>query len=167
MGKLIALLMILAGSFQLWVMDIEYTLMDSAYRNIQYGLDHAVHDAALQIDKEILSEGSIQFVEPVAEATLLESMQKNMPIDSQLRPQTSTFLEEPMLIKNIVYIDDDYIDITSGSIVEFPFNWNITLPDGRNVTRAVFGPSIALIVDAKVIGSEEITSFVVIQEYKE
>ena len=83
MGKVIALLLILAGSFQLWVMDIKYELMDRAYRSVQYGLDHAAHDAAMQIDKEMLSKGIIQFDEPVAEATLIESLQKNMPIDSQ------------------------------------------------------------------------------------
>lgn len=167
MGKVIALLLVLAGSFQLWVMDIEYGLMDSAYRTVQYGLDHAAHDAALQIDKEMLSKGSIQFSEPVAEATLIASLQRNMPIDSQLRPITTTFLEEPMIINNITYIDDDYIDITSGDLVEFPFNWNVTLPDGENLTRAVFGPSIALVVEVKVKGAEEFKPFVVIQEYKE
>ena len=71
------------------------------------------------------------------------------------------------MIRNIIYIDDDYIDNTSGGLVAFPFNWNIALPDGNNLSRAVFGPSIALVVDVKVKGAETFKSFVVIQEYKE
>ena len=162
-----ALLIILASSFQLWVMDVKYDLMDSAYRHVQFALDHAAHDAALNVDKELLSEGLIQFVEPVAEATLTETLQRNLPIDSQLRPIGTTFLEESMIIKNIVYIDDDYIDITSGGLVSFPFNWSVPLLEGPPVTRAIFGPSVALIVDVKVKGSEEFKQFVVIQEYKQ
>lgn len=166
MPKLIIFLVLVMTSFHIWVKDVEIFIMDKALRTVQYGLEHAAHDAALHIDILQLSEGKIQFVEPAAEAAIYESLQRNMPIDSSLKPKTKAFLQEPLNIEDIFYIDNDYVDINTGKQVEFPFQWTYTFNDGNTLTRSIFGPSVVLIAEAYVKGGGEYKPFVVIQEYK-
>jgi len=159
MEKLIMFMMILASCLSFWVKDVEIVLMDRAFRTIQYGLEHAVHDAALQVEIMPLSEGFIVFDQPKAEEVMLESIQHNLPVDSMLSPSSDIFFTEPLKIIDIVYLDDNFV----GS---FPMTWEYMLPNGKKFERAIFGPSVALIVDVKVQGAGKTTPFVVIQEYK-
>lgn len=159
-------LMILASTFYLWVKDVEIYLMDRAYRTVQYGLDHAVHDAALQVNKDALSDGKILFNELEAEEALRETLQKNLPVDQFLRPFSPIVLEGPLVIDEIIYADQDYINPQTNALTTFPFQWKFTLPSGEEFTRAVFGPSVILIVNVQVKGSNRYEPFVVIQEYK-
>ncbi|MCM3402989.1 hypothetical protein [Cytobacillus oceanisediminis] len=165
MEKLLIFLMILASSFILWAKDIEIFVMDRGYRTVQYALEHAVHDATLQVDIEEASAGRIKFLESNAETALLNTIQKNIPVDSLLRP-TSNLLEGPLRIKEIIYMDHDYIDPETSLSISFPAVWSHTLEDGTEFTRPIFGPSIVLIVDVDVKGGGGYTPFIVIQEYK-
>ncbi len=159
-------MMVLVSVLTLWVKDVEIFLMDRAYRTVQYGLEHAVHDAALQIQILPLSEGHIVFDQLKAEEVLMESIQRNITVDSSLSPSSDLFLTQPMVILDIIYLDQNYIDVNTGSNISFPTLWEYTLPNGYTFERAIFGPSIALIVNVEVQGSGEMKPFVVIQEYK-
>ncbi|MGA5691492.1 hypothetical protein [Cytobacillus pseudoceanisediminis] len=165
MEKLLIFLMVLASTFILWAKDIEIFLMDRGYRSVQYGLEHAVHDATLQVDIEEASAGRILFMESQAETALMDTLQRNIPVDSLLRPN-SNLLEAPLRIKEVIYMDSDYIDPATTSPITFPTIWSYTLDDGTVFKRPIFGPSIVLIVDVNVKGSEAYKPFVVIQEYK-
>lgn len=166
MEKLIVLFFVLTSTLTIWVKDIEIFLMDRAYRTVQYGLEHAVHDATLQVNKsEIVTTGKIYFLEDDAETALKETIQRNIPVDSLLRP-TNILLKEPLLIKDIVYLDDDYIDPITANTISFPTIWKYEMPNGEIFERAIFGPSIALVVDVSVQGGDGYKTFIVIQEYK-
>lgn len=141
--------------------------MDRGYRTVQYSLDHAVHDAALQIDSNSLSEGSIKFLPELAENTFKETLQRNLNIDQDLNPISNIFLEGPIIIKDIVYLDDSYVVPETGDELEFPFIWEAKVSEDEIFERSIFGPSIAVIVDAYVKGSSGYAPFLVIQEYKE
>ena len=166
MEKLMIFMMVLVSVLTLWVKDIEIFLMDRAYRTVQYGLEHAVHDAALQIQILPLSEGHIVFDQVKAEEVLMESIQKNIPVDSSLSPSSDLFFTQPLEILDIIYLDHHYIDMNTGLNMRFPSMWEYTLPDGETFERAIFGPSIALVVNVEAQGSGEMKPFVVIQEYK-
>ncbi len=159
-------MLILASTVVLWVKDVEIYLMDRAYRTVQYGLEHGVHDAALQIDFEALSNGEIHFDETKAEEALFNTLQMNIPVDEFLYPTNNLFLEGPIIIRDLFYLDDDYIDPVLGSTLTFPFTWEYTTASNYTFQRAIFGPSIALAVDVKVKGSDEYKTLLVIQEYK-
>jgi hypothetical protein len=166
MEKLLMFMMILASTLMLWVRDVEIAVMDRAYRTVQYGLEHAVHDATLMTDKEDLAKGEIKFIETMAEDALRASLQRNMPVDSLLRPISSTFLESPLIINELIYIDHDYISPDTMAMVQFPFMFKYTLPSGKVFERAIFGPSIVLVMDVNVKGSDGYIPKLVIQEYK-
>lgn len=166
MDKLLAFMMILVSVLTLWVKDIEIFIMDRGYRTVQYGIEHAVHDAALQVNIEKLADGKIEFIKTDAEQAIRESLQKNLLLDTQLHPMSMTLLDSPVIIDDIVYLDENYIDPFTGQKIKFPTTWKYTLPNGQVFERAVFGPSIALVIDAKVYGEEEHVKKLAIQEYK-
>lgn len=161
MSKLIVFLALIMTAFQSWAWNLEMYLMDRSYRTMQYGVEHAVHDGALQVDLEYLAEGFIDFDEPAAEAAIIESLKMNLGVDDSLTPIQKTFFKDKLKIHEIIYIDDNYeTDIT------FPYILNYELPDGQELEQVIFGPSVVLIIEANVIGSDDYEPFVAIQEYK-
>ncbi|MEK5217699.1 hypothetical protein [Psychrobacillus sp. FSL H8-0487] len=166
MEKLLVFMMILVSVLSLWVKDVEIFIMDRGYRTVQYSIEHAVHDGALQVDTQALADGNIIFIPTLAEEKIRESLRMNLSLDTQLRPNSLTLLDAPVTIDDIVYIDDNYIDPMTGIKIVFPTNWEYTLPDGRKFERAIFGPSIAMVLDVKVKGAEEHMKKFTIQEYK-
>lgn len=161
MSYLYTFLVLLMTSLTLWVGGIETQLMDRGYRSIQYSVEHAVHDAALQINLTELAEGLIDFNEDAALAAIEESLKYNLDLDNSLTPNKSIFFKDKLEIHEVLYIDDNY---ESG--ITFPYILNYTLPDGQDLEQVVFGPSVVLVVNAKIIGNEEYKSFLAIQEYK-
>lgn len=155
MEKLLVFMMVMASAFYLWAKDVEIVVADRAYRTLQYALEHAAHDGALEVNNESLANGEIEFIEDLAEETIKGTLQKNLPIDSLLRPVSTTFIEKPLVIKDIFYIDSDFIDLETALPVQFPFIWKYTLPNGDEFERAIFGPSVALVVNAKIKGSDK------------
>ncbi|MFS0783518.1 hypothetical protein [Bacillus sp. 1P06AnD] len=167
MEKLLIFLMVFASALYIWGKDVEISIMDRAYRSVQYGLEHAVHDGALQIQKDRVSSGKILFDKLKAEQAIVTTIRKNIPVDSSLRPLSSpSLLKEPLLIRDIIYLDHDYIDPKTAAVVKFPFMFSYTIPNGEVLDRAVFGPSIALVVDVSVKGGDGYKTYVTIQEYK-
>lgn len=163
---LFAFLMIVASTFQIWTEDVKITVMDRSYRTVEFALEHAVHDATLQVDDAGVSEGKILFNEVEAERVLRQTISKNLPVDSLLRPTSSAFMEEPMLIQDVFYIDEDYKDPRTGKTVQFPLNWEYTLPNGKVFQRVIYGASIVLVVDVSVKGGDGYNTFINVQEYK-
>ena len=166
MEKLLVFMMILVSVLSLCVRDVQIYIMDRGYREVQYSMQHAVHDGALQVDMTALAEGKIVFLPTIAEEKIRESLQTNLSLDTQLRPNSLTILDAPVTIDDIVYIDENYIDPNTGVKIVFPTIWEYTLPDGQIFERAIFGPSIALVLDVKVKGADEHMKKFTIQEYK-
>lgn len=167
MAKLLMFMMVVAFTLTLWVKDIEIYLMDRAFRHAQYSLQHAVHDGALHIDEEALGEGKVVFIPSLAEQSIRDSLLINLGLDSQLRPTSTIFYKEQVQIDELIYFDDSYIDPNTGNGILFPYTWNYTNPlTGKSIERIIFGPSVGIVVDLKIVGVEGHTKRVAIQEYK-
>lgn len=138
-----------------------------AYDQLNYALKHAVHDAALQIDKSGLTEDLILFDEIKAESVFIETMQRNLPVDFSLQPKDTILYEQPIEVVDKIYIDDDFIDINTGIKVTFPFVYEYEdITKGLTFDQAIFGPSVIYVVKTKVYkGTKEVYQ-VVVQEYK-
>lgn len=161
MSYLYTFLALMMTSLTLWVGGIETYLMDRGYRTVQYGIEHAVHDAALQINIDSLADGFIDFNEIAAQAAIEESLKYNLDLDNSLVPNKSTFFTDKIQIHEVLYIDDNYKEN-----ITFPYILNYTMPDGQELEQVIFGPSVVLVVNAKIIGTEDYSSFLAIQEYK-
>lgn len=167
MAKLLMFMMIVAFTLTLWVKDVEIYLMDRAFRHAQYSVQHAVHDGALHIDEGALGEGKIIFIPILAEQSIRDSLLRNLGLDSQLRPTSTIFYKEQVQIDEIIYFDDSYIDPATGTEIVFPYTWNYTNPlTGNSIERIIFGPSVGIVVDLLIVGVEEHTKKIAIQEYK-
>lgn len=167
MEKLFIFLMILASTLMLWVKDTEIYLMDRGYRQLQYSLQHAVHDGALQVDIDALGEGTIVFNQLLAEERIRESLQKNLGLDNQLRPISTPLLDSDVSIEQIVYFDDSFIDPITSAPIQFPYVWTfINSSTNEQMDRVIFGPSVALVINVDVKGDEQTATKLAIQEYK-
>lgn len=167
MEKLLIFMMILVSVLSLWVKDVEIFIMDRAYRTVQYAIEHAVHDAALHVDLEALSEGRILFLQPIAEEKILDSLQMNLDLDDQLRPNSLTLLDAPVTIDEIIYFDETYIDPNTAAPITFPYKWSYVLPTtGEVEERIIFGPSVGLVINVKVKGDDRFVKKLTVQEYK-
>lgn len=167
MEKLLMFMMILVSILSLWVKDVEIFIMDRAYRTVQYSIEHAVHDAALHVDLEALSEGRIVFLQPIAEEKILDSLQMNLDLNDQLRPNSLTLIDGPVTVDEIIYFDETYIDPKTAAPISFPYRWSYVIPvTGEVEERIIFGPSVGLVIDVKVKGEERFIKKLAIQEYK-
>ena len=145
-----------------------YEINAQAYRKLGFAVKHASHDGALMInDLELAQNGKIIFEQEKVLETVKKSLKNNLPLDENLVPLHGFWYKEPLKIVDIIYIDNSYIDPLTNSEVAFPYIYNYkNIHDGKIYQRAVFGPSIVLIVEANLWKMEEPTREIVIQEYK-
>lgn len=167
MEKLLMFMIILVSALTLWVKDTETYIMDRGFRQVQYSVQHAVHDGALQINEDAKAEGKVIFETELAEEKIRESLQMNLGLDSQLRPISTILLEGDVVIEEIVYFDENWIDPATSKPVEFPYIWAyVDTKTNEAVARTIFGPSVALVLDVQVTGEDRRTKKIAIQEYK-
>lgn len=167
MEKLLAFLIILASVLTLWVKDTETYVMDRGFRQLQYSVQHAVHDGALQVDENARAEGKVIFEPDKAEEMIRFSLQKNLGLNNQLRPISTILVEGEVVIEEIVYFDENWIDPETNMPIQYPYIWAYVDPvTNEAVARTIFGPSIALVLDVKVKGDDRRIKKIAIQEYK-
>ena len=169
MEKLLIFFIILASSMEMWAKDTGETLQERAYRNIQYAMDNAVHDASLHIDKKLLGDGTYDFKEAEALSAAQETLYRNLPLKGKndLTPTHTYYFSEPIQIVDIVFVDDDYIYPLTGSEVSFPFNYKYENPT-KNIEfeRPIFGQSVVLVIQTTIVSEDSPSYFIAIEEYK-
>lgn len=154
-------------AFGLTISQIRYFILDTTYERVNYSLKHAAHDGALQIDDEQVADGIIEFKETVALDAIHLTLSKNLLLNQDLTPKEGSFITDPVNIVETIYIDDNFIDPSTGLIVTFPFTYKYSNPVlNIDIERPIFGPSIVCIIEAKVKFDDEYQRYVTIQEYK-
>jgi len=97
-----------------------------------FALFRAAHDASLQVDPVLASEGYIVFMPDAAREAFMETMSRNLGMKPDLTPKPGSFIEHPM---EIVY--EEFVDDSSG--VTFPFNYR---NDQYHIYQTLEGPSV-------------------------
>lgn len=168
MGKYLAFLM----CFMLWVINYveaqERDLQDKAYRQLGYATKHAAHDAALHIDLEALVQSNtVDFMELEAETAFADSLKRNLPVDDSFNPLHDFYFVDQIKIVSIEFIDNNFIDSATGLNISFPYIYRYTdHVTGNTNERVIFGPSVVAVVETTILGKDNKTREIVIQEYK-
>lgn len=144
--------------------QLEVTLFDIGMDKVEYAVENAAHDAALQVDEDMIANNKVLFVKSKADKTFRETMMANLKIDQDLKPIHSTILEQPIKLLDVQYIDNSYINPLTSKLVTYPFIYQYR--GDKRLERTVFGPSIVYVIETTFYKSEEPHQFVVIQEYK-
>lgn len=132
--------------------QMDYQQDQNATRLLKYTLENAVHDGALMISPDSLSEGEIVFDQYLAEAAFVWSFQKN----TNMNYGTRTFipdLENPRIFfkspVNIVHME--FIDKVTIPDVVFPCNYGSSNDSCGNPNYEIFetisGPSFVVVAE--------------------
>jgi hypothetical protein len=147
------------------VYQVELELYDTGLERVEYALEHAVHDVGLNVDKSALTQGKVLYLEAGADDILVDTLRKNISINTNMEPEDSVLIKDKFTILDRQFIDHDYINPLTGTIITFPFEYKYS--DGTNeFNRIIFGPSVVYIVETTFYGEQEPHQFVTIQEYK-
>lgn len=168
MSKLVLTLMVIAAAFSLWTYDVKTYLQEKAFRSLHYAMEHGVHDAALMIDETELGEhGKIVFNSSLAHEAFIGALKANLGVDDNLNSKNHYFYMQPFKIIQETYIDDNYIDSTTGTTVSFPYTYSYFNPiTGETLIKVIDGPSVVFVVEAHITGTDNKSQFLNIQEYK-
>lgn len=145
--------------------QLEVELYDMGMDKVEAAVEHAAHDAALQIDDTAILDNKVLFIEGTADKVFKETMMVNLNVNNQLEPLDSTLIKSPIKILDVQYIDNDFFDPLTNTEITFPYLYKY---DGatKDFERIIFGPSIAYVIETMFYKSEEPHQFVVVQEYK-
>ena len=147
---------------------LETDIKKMAYRDINYALKHAVHDAALFVDPEALAEGEVIFDRIKGDEAFRETLSRNLPVNLSLEPVKTFVITEPIKIVESEYIDASYRDPLTGRPVEFPYVYEYVDPSrDTHFTRTLYGPSVVYVIETRVFNEEKPHQFITIQEYKD
>lgn len=167
MSKYFITLIVLAATITLWVQDVETYLQKKAFRTTHYALEHAIHDAGLQIVDEEISNGIIDYDETKGHEAFMSTLARNLPINEDLTPKHNLFYETPISILDAKYIDDTTLDPNTGNPIVFPYVYEYK-NSTKNIEfeRTIFGPSVVYVIETTIFHEDSPTQFVNIQEYK-
>jgi len=168
MSKLLVTFMIFSSVITLWVYDVESLLQDRANREMHYALENAVHDASLQVNEiEMVEDIKVQFDQVAGHDVFIDTLTKNIPFDKNLQPTNKTLFKSPLEIKAAVYLDDMTLDPITNATLEFPYIYNfVDSTKGIDYEQVIFGPSVVYVVETQIVGQDEPTQFIKVQEYK-
>ncbi|WP_430510680.1 hypothetical protein [Gottfriedia solisilvae] len=166
MQKLFVLLIVLIGASKIWVHDVKIKLEKVAFQSMKFSLQNSVHDASLFVVPNSVTSGKIVFDQIKAKQNFLDSMGHNIGLKQNMTLENNVLYTKPLTIVEEKYIDYNWIDPSTGSLVKFPYTYNRVLPNGQLFSRVIFGPSVVFIVKTRVIGTTEDHEFITIQEYK-
>jgi hypothetical protein len=145
--------------------QLEVELFDMGMDKVEYSVEHAAHDAALQIDESAILDNKVLFVEDKADKVFKETMMLNLNVNNQLEPLESTLIKSPIKILDVQFIDNDFLDPLTSNNIAFPYQYKYDGPL-KDFERTIFGPSIAYVIETTFYKSEDPHQFVVVQEYK-
>ncbi|UII57767.1 hypothetical protein LS684_10235 [Cytobacillus spongiae] len=91
--------------------QLQTNLQDMAYDKVDYALKHAVHDSALFVKADELINGNVVFDISLSEEAFKQTLQKNLPIDENFLPKDTLLLKDEIRVLEVVYIDDQFIDL--------------------------------------------------------
>lgn len=144
--------------------QLEVELYDMGMDKVEAAVEHAAHDAALQIDETAILDYKVLFIESKADKAFRDTMMANLNINNQLEPLDSTIIKSPIKIIDIQYIDNDFIDPLTNAEITYPYQYKYN--GAKKFERTIFGPSIAYMIETTFYKSDEPHQFVVVQEYK-
>ena len=150
----------------LWVSDTEEYIQKKAFQKMHYAIQNATHDAALQVNKGLLTDGKVDFIESKANEAFKNTIAENVPFDNSLKSKSNLFYSENLTIVLEKYIDNNFIDPVTRSPVKFPYTFSHTTLEGKKYERILFGPSVVMIVKTKINGYDTPNEFLSISEYK-
>lgn len=113
----------------------------TAHNRLKFALNRGAHDAALQIDRSVLAEGSIVFARTEARNAFIAGLGHNLQLQPDGTPRAgSLFSSRPELVF------EDYVDDAAAGI-SFPVSY---VREDRRIVQVLKGPAVIYQVRVKL-----------------
>lgn len=86
--------------------QIAHHLEKYVYDSVDYALKHAVHDAALQINRDLVGDGFTVYEPALADEVFIQGLMNNLPLDETLTPNNSDLIDGQIKVVGRYFIDD-------------------------------------------------------------
>jgi hypothetical protein len=122
-------------------------ITETVHNRLKFSLNRAAHDAALQVDKEALSEGQVVFSRGEALDVFKATLRDNLQLQIDLSPIPGSLFQSELEV-----IFEDYVDDDSG--VAFPLTYTNA---ANQIVQVLKGPAVVYRVRVKLPRSNSLS----------